>query len=49
MERVVHLGFEVRADLALEDGREVWVQMTRDEAEALELEQGCRVFVGPRA
>ncbi len=32
VERVVHLGFEVRADLALEDGREVWVQMTRDEA-----------------
>jgi sulfate/thiosulfate transport system ATP-binding protein len=49
VERVVHLGFEVRADLALDDGRAVWVQMTRDEAEALELEQGCRVFVGPRS
>jgi sulfate transport system ATP-binding protein len=45
VERVVHLGFEVRADLALEDGREVWVQMTRDEAKALDLRQGALVFV----
>jgi sulfate/thiosulfate transport system ATP-binding protein len=45
VERVVHLGFEVRADLALEDGREVWVQMTRDEAKALDLRQGAKVFV----
>ena len=49
VERVVHLGFEVRADLALDDGREVWVQMTRDEAEALEREEGARVFVAARA
>ena len=48
VERIVHLGFEVRADLALEDGREVWVQMTRGEAAALELERGSHVFVGPR-
>jgi sulfate transport system ATP-binding protein len=45
VERVVHLGFEVRADLALDDGREVWVQMTRAEAEALELQQGAQVFI----
>jgi sulfate transport system ATP-binding protein len=45
VERVVHLGFEVRADLALDDGREVWVQMTRDEAQALELTEGAQVFV----
>jgi hypothetical protein len=38
----------VRADLALDDGREVWVQMTRDEAAALELEQGASVFVATR-
>jgi sulfate transport system ATP-binding protein len=49
VERVVHLGFEVRADLALDDGREVWVQMTRDEAAALELEQGAQVFVRPQS
>jgi sulfate transport system ATP-binding protein len=47
VERVIHLGFEVRADLALDDGREIWVQMTRDEAAALELEQGAQVFVRP--
>jgi sulfate transport system ATP-binding protein len=45
VERVVHLGFEVRADLALDDGREVWVQMTRDEAQALDLQEGTQVFV----
>jgi sulfate/thiosulfate transport system ATP-binding protein len=48
VERVVHLGFEVRADLALEDGREVWVQLTKAEADELELEQGSRVFVSTR-
>jgi len=45
VERVVHLGFEVRADLALDDGREVWVQMTRDEAHQLDLQEGAQVFV----
>ncbi|HET8872388.1 MAG TPA: TOBE-like domain-containing protein [Gaiellaceae bacterium] len=45
VERVVHLGFEVRADLALDDGREVWVQMTRDEAHQLDLREGTQVFV----
>jgi sulfate/thiosulfate transport system ATP-binding protein len=49
VERVVHLGFEVRADLALEDGREVWVQMTRDEAKALELAEGSQVFVAKQS
>ena len=48
VERVVHLGFEVRADLALEDGREVWVQMTKTEAERLALDQGAEVFVAAR-
>jgi sulfate/thiosulfate transport system ATP-binding protein len=49
VERIVHLGFEVRADLALEDGRAVWVQMTKSDAEQLELEQGCQVFLATRA
>ena len=48
IERVVHLGFEVRADLCLDDGRELWVQMTKAEAEQLELEQGATVFVATR-
>jgi sulfate transport system ATP-binding protein len=49
VERVVHLGFEVRADLCLEDGRELWVQMTKAEAEQLELERGSQVFVATRS
>jgi sulfate/thiosulfate transport system ATP-binding protein len=48
VERVVHLGFEVRADLALSDGGEVWVQMTKGEAEELGLERGARVYVAAK-
>ena len=47
IERIVHLGFEVRVDLVREDGERVSVQLTRDEAERLELEQGQIVFVKP--
>jgi sulfate transport system ATP-binding protein len=46
--RVVHLGFEVRIELRLEDGRELFAQVTREECEALELERGIPVFVRPR-
>jgi sulfate/thiosulfate transport system ATP-binding protein len=38
--RVAHLGFEVRAELTLEDGREVWAQLARHSAEELELHEG---------
>jgi len=47
VERVVHLGFEVRAELVLEDGRRVSAQVTRDEADELELHEGQIVFVRP--
>jgi sulfate/thiosulfate transport system ATP-binding protein len=47
VERVVHLGFEVRVALALDDGRLVSAQVTRDEAEELELRNGQIVFVRP--
>jgi sulfate/thiosulfate transport system ATP-binding protein len=40
VERVVHLGFEVRVELKLHDGREVWAQVTREVAEELELKDG---------
>jgi sulfate transport system ATP-binding protein len=46
--RVVHLGFEVRVELRLEDGRELFAQVTREECEELELEPGVPVFVRPR-
>jgi sulfate transport system ATP-binding protein len=48
IERVVHLGFEVRVELRLADGRELWAQVTRDEAEELELVEGGHVHVRPR-
>jgi sulfate transport system ATP-binding protein len=47
IERVVHLGFEIRVDLVLDDGRHVSAQVTRGEAEELELRQGQIVFVRP--
>ncbi|MGH2450249.1 MAG: sulfate/molybdate ABC transporter ATP-binding protein [Candidatus Limnocylindria bacterium] len=47
VERVVHLGFEVRVELLLHDGRRVASQVTRDEAEQLELRAGQIVFVRP--
>ena len=40
VERVVHLGFEVRVELKLHDGREIWAQVTREEASQLELGEG---------
>jgi sulfate transport system ATP-binding protein len=45
VQRVVHLGFEVRVELALRDGQEIWVQVSRDEDERLDLEPGQAVFV----
>ncbi len=38
--RVVHLGFEVRVELTLHDGRDVWAQVTRETAQEQELEEG---------
>jgi sulfate transport system ATP-binding protein len=43
--RVVHLGFEVRVELVRDDGEPVAVQVTRDEADRLELEPGQIVYV----
>jgi sulfate transport system ATP-binding protein len=40
VERVVHLGFEVRVELKLHDGRDVWAQVTREVAQELELREG---------
>jgi sulfate/thiosulfate transport system ATP-binding protein len=46
VDRVVHLGFEVRVELALGDGTPLPVQLTRDDAAALELVPGDIVWVG---
>ena len=47
IERIVHLGFEVRVELVREDGEPLSVQLTRDEAEHLELDRGQIVYVRP--
>jgi sulfate/thiosulfate transport system ATP-binding protein len=48
VERIVRLGFEVRVELLLADGQELWAQMTRDEADLLELAEGAIVYARPR-
>jgi sulfate transport system ATP-binding protein len=45
IERVVRLGFEVRVELVRGDGHHLWAQLSRDDAEHLELERGQIVFV----
>ncbi len=47
IERLVHLGFEVRVELVRDDGERVAVQVTRDDAERLELEPRQIVYVRP--
>ena len=47
IERVVHLGFEVRVELVLGDEEKLWAQLTRDQCEELELAAGQIVYVRP--
>jgi sulfate/thiosulfate transport system ATP-binding protein len=45
IERIVRLGFEIRIELVRDDGERLFAQLTRDEADLLELEQGQIVYV----
>jgi sulfate transport system ATP-binding protein len=45
IERIVRLGFETRVELVRDDGEHLTAQLTRDEAEQLELESGQIVYV----
>jgi sulfate/thiosulfate transport system ATP-binding protein len=45
VERVTHLGFEVRVDLRLDGGAPVWVQLSRGHAAELALTTGDPVWV----
>ena len=45
VERVVHLGFEVRVELLRADGERLLAQLTQDDVEQLELEPGQIVHV----
>jgi sulfate transport system ATP-binding protein len=47
VERIVHLGFEVRLELLSDDGERFSVQITRDQAELLELGTGQIVYITP--
>ena len=49
VDRVIHLGFEVRVELTLGDGTPLPAQLTRDDAVALELAPGDIVWVGQSA
>jgi sulfate/thiosulfate transport system ATP-binding protein len=48
VDRVVHLGFDVRVELTTDDGEPATVQLTREKADALELEPGAIVWVARR-
>jgi sulfate transport system ATP-binding protein len=45
IERIVRLGFETRVELVRDDGERLFAQLTRDEADQLELEPGQIVYV----
>jgi sulfate/thiosulfate transport system ATP-binding protein len=47
IERIVHLGFEVRVALLLADGDRLWAQLSRTQAQELELRQGQIVYARP--
>jgi sulfate transport system ATP-binding protein len=49
IDRVVYLGFEVRVELTRRDGSHVSVQVPRDEAERLELNQAQIVYTRARS
>jgi sulfate/thiosulfate transport system ATP-binding protein len=47
IDRIVHLGFEVRVELSLGDGESTWVQVTKARVEELELTEGQIVWLRP--
>src|SRR5213083_2064088 len=47
VQRLVHLGFEVRVELVRDDGEVLSAQLTREQVEALELQHGQIVYVRP--
>ena len=48
VERIVRLGFETRIELTRDDGERLYAQLTRDEADELELAHGDIVYVRTR-
>jgi sulfate transport system ATP-binding protein len=48
VERIVRLGFETRVELVRDDGERLYAQLTRNEADELELDRGDIVYVRTR-
>ncbi|MBW4657851.1 MAG: sulfate/molybdate ABC transporter ATP-binding protein [Drouetiella hepatica Uher 2000/2452] len=46
--RVIHLGWEIQAELALEDGHAFTVYLSREQFKQLNLRSGQRVYVKPK-
>lgn len=46
--RIIHLGWEVQAELTLDDGQVVTAHLTRDRFDQLQLEPQQRVYVKPK-
>ncbi len=49
IDRIIHLGFEVRVELTLGNDEKTWVQTTKAQAEELELSEGEIVWLRPGA
>lgn len=47
IERIVHLGFEVRVELIPAEGDPLWAQLTKAQAEVLEIVEKQIVYVRP--
>ena len=47
VQRLVHLGFEVRVELVRDDGETLSAQLTREQVEGLELQRGQIVYLRP--
>jgi sulfate/thiosulfate transport system ATP-binding protein len=47
VKRVLHLGFEVRIELVLRDGQDLWAQVSRNDVAGLDLEPGQAIFIRP--
>jgi sulfate/thiosulfate transport system ATP-binding protein len=45
VKRVLYLGFEVRVELALRDGQELWAQVSRNDIEGLKLAPGQAIHI----
>jgi sulfate/thiosulfate transport system ATP-binding protein len=48
VKRIIHLGWEIQAELALDDGQEMMAHITRDRFDELNLAAGQRIYIKPK-